>query len=264
MLVTPEAGHGPAGKPSLDPATRLEQEFDAIMQTGIVAADESATPVMIVVAGDVVEDHVLALLEQAFGKLAFKTASVARSANRVPADVVVTIGKPIAQAQLGYIVPAPGPGARLSDAFRMLLYILSHDYGGRLGDKAISDRGLVYYIDSRYRSDGTNAWITLSTGVDPAKMESLKALLAAELERLHSDPPTEAEILEARRHMIGRLQSAAQSNAELCAQLTRQWLWYGEIVTVEALQRRLDNVSRQDVLDIVPDFADGATIVVSE
>lgn len=263
-LATPEAANGAAGKPSLDPATRLEQEFDAIMQTGIVAADESATPMMIVVAGDVIEDHVLALLEQAFGKLAFKPASVARSAHRVPADAVVTIGKPIAQAQLGYIVPAPAPGARMSDAYRLLLYILSHDYGGRLGDKAISNRGLAYYIGSQYRSDGTNAWITLSAGVDPAKMESLKALLAAELERLRSDPPTEAEIHEARRHMIGRLQSAAQSNAELCAQLATQWLWYGEIVTVEALQRRLDNVSRQDVLDIIPDFTDGATIVVSE
>lgn len=263
-VVTLEDEAGIDRELSLDPETRLEQEFDAIMQAGSITENPPRTPAIIVIAGDVIEDHALALLEKTFGALAFKPTSVPRSEHRAPDDVVVKIGKPVAQAQLGYIVQASGPGERISDAYRMLLYILSHDYEGRLGKRAISDHGLAYYIGSQYRSDGTNAWITLSTGVDPPKIEPLRAVLAAEFERLSSDPPTESEILEAKRHMIGRLQSAAQSNAELATQLATQWLWYGEIITVEALRQRLDAISRQDVLDIVPAFSDGATIVVSE
>jgi predicted Zn-dependent peptidase len=180
------------------------------------------------------------------------------------ADTVVHVGASVAQAQLGYIVPAPPPKTQDADAWRLLLYILSHGYEGRLGKKAISDAGLAYYIDGRYRSDGTNAWVTLSTGVDPENVEPLRALLTEELQRLSSEPPTDAEFGEAREHMIGRLSSEAQSNAELTSRLATDWLWYGKPVTADALQRRLQAVTREDLLSISAAFASGAILLVTE
>jgi hypothetical protein len=44
--------------------------------------------------------------------------------------------------------------------------------------------------------------------------------------------------------------------------LARQWLWYDDVLTPKALDRKLGAIGRQDVLEIVPAFVDGATVVV--
>jgi len=263
-LATARVEPGAHAEPSADPETRLEQVFEAIMGDRAATEPSPADPALIVVAGEVVEADTLAMLNREFGNLRAAAGLVPRVARRDVDDRIVHIGRPVAQAQVGYIVPAPGPRNRLSDAYRLLLYIVSHGYEGRLGKQAISDTGLAYYIGSQFRSDGTDGWITLATGVDPHKIEPLTALLIRELERLNSEPPTAAELREAKNHFIGRLQSAAQSNEELVTMLAEQWLWYGELMTASALQDRLAAISRQDILDIVGPFANGATIVVAE
>jgi len=176
----------------------------------------------------------------------------------------VNVGNPIAQAQLGYIVPAARPTETAAAAQQMLLYIVSHGYEGRLGKAAISERGLAYYIDSQYRSGGNDGWLTLAIGVDVDKLEALQALLQTELKRLVTEPPTPAEVEEAKAYLVGRARSAAQSNEELASALARQWLWYGETQTVMQLQQRLSKIDRQVVLDAVPAFIRGTTIVVTQ
>jgi zinc protease len=171
---------------------------------------------------------------------------------------------PVAQAEVGYLLPAPGPADEASDAWRLSLYVLCHDYEGRLGKRAISDTGLAYFLDCRYRSDGKQAWITVAAGVDPSKLEPFRAVLAEELERLASEPPTEAEIAEAKRYLVGRRASAAQSNAELSTLLAREWLWHGRIESADALERRLGEVQRDAVTEAARHFTRGATILVAE
>ena len=165
---------------------------------------------------------------------------------------------------MGYILPAPAPTEELADAYRLALYVLCHDYAGRLGQRAISDTGLAYFLDCRYRSDGTRAWITLAAGVDPSKLDAFRTVLAEEVARLAAEPPTEDEVAEAKRYLVGRRESAAQSNAELSAMLAREWLWYGGMVPADALERRLSSVHREDVIEAARRFGRGATIVVGE
>ncbi|MDH5584401.1 MAG: insulinase family protein [Gammaproteobacteria bacterium] len=249
--------------PSTDPETRLEQVFGEIMGGGTAVMTKSTSPVLIVVSGDVAFGDTMALLEKGFGKLKAPELLAAPTANFAAEDIRVNLGLRIAQAQLGYIVPAAAPNNKEADAQRLLLYILSHGYDGRLGKIAISDRGLAYYIDSRYRSDGNSAYITLGIGVDVDKLEDLKALLESELQRLRDEPPTEAEFEEAKTYLLGRARSAAQSNAELATTLAEQWLWYKETVTPEALAAKLATITYEDLLDAVPAFTGGTTIVVT-
>src|SRR5690606_33493325 len=112
------------------------------------------------------------------------------------------------------------------------------------------------------RSDGANGWITLAVGVDPEKLAPLEALLREELARLRSDPPSAVEIEEAKAHLVGRALSAAQSNDELARALATDWLWHGRIVTPEALEARLAEIERRDVLDVIEAFTSGAVIKV--
>lgn len=249
---------------SSDPATRMEQTFTGLMQADRFSPDARAVPALITVVGDVDVKTVLEQLETSFGPLSYAKATATRAPVFSSETMTLATGMPVAQAQLGYIAAAPGPRDSRSDAWRLLLYILSHDYEGRLGKKAISDAGLAYYIGSEYRSDGTNAWISLSTGVDAKKIAPLSNLLHAELEGLASDPPTDNEISEAKNHRLGRLKSAAQSNSELASEIATLWLWYGELLTVDSLRERLAMISRQDILAEVASFSSGKTIVIAE
>src|SRR5690606_24555767 len=243
---------GAAGKADApaDPETAIEQVFASRMYADAPSRESnSLSPALIVVSGDVEPEGMLQLLDEAFGGLA---APQHHRASGGPEEndgglVEVHLERPVAQAQLGYIVAVPGPGNEASWAHRILLYILSHDYEGRLGKEAISNRGLAYYIDSRYRSDGAGAWITLAVGVDPGKLPDLNDLLQAELARLEKESPSQAEIEEAKRHFIGRALSGSQSNAELSSTLAEQWLWYGELLSAEDLELRLQRIDRAAV-----------------
>jgi predicted Zn-dependent peptidase len=245
--------------PSGDPEARLEQAFAGIMAPRVPA---STDPLLVVVTGDVEPDRAFELLGKRFGGVEPRAQRARRAPEFRADDVRIALGRPIAQAQLGYVVPAPGPSESDALAWRLLLYVLSHGYEGRLGKEAISNRGLAYYIDSRYRSDGVNGWITLAVGVDPHKLEPLAALLREELARLRTDPPTVAEVEEAKAHLVGRAISAAQSNEELAQALAVDWLWHGRIVSPEALEALLAEVDRRDVLEAIDAFTAGTVIRV--
>ena len=169
---------------------------------------------------------------------------------------------PRAQARLGYVVPAPLAGFGDALSWRILLYVLTHGYEGRLGKEAISRQGLVYYIDSSYRSDGRSAWIALTIGVDPPKLDAMRSLLIGSLAELERHPPTDAEIEEARNHLIGRWRSAAQSNQEISAKLATLWVDQGRLPTEWEFVAAVRHTSREDVLRALPDFVRGAVVVV--
>jgi len=248
---------------SLDPETRLAEEFAAIMRPWSPAAGTPARPAVIAVAGDVDADAVMRELGNTFGDHAAATLPKIERAAPPRGVRNVALGVPVAQSQLGYVVAAPGPRDDDWLATRLLLYIFAHGYEGRFGKEAISRRGLAYYVDARYTSNGGPGWITLGVGVDPPKMADLVALLRAELDRLAKEPPSEREVAEARQHLLGRAVSAAQSNGELTEGLARHWLWNGEVPSVGKLEQALAAVSRDDVLAAIPAFTNGLTLTVT-
>jgi hypothetical protein len=246
-----------------DPAGFLERYFQDILGLKAAAPKAPGAPALIIVAGDIGPGRVLPLLERNFGDL----EPAILDAEKLPAGqtgmvLEATLARRFAQEQLGYVVPAPGPGEAGAAAWQMALYILAHGYEGRLGKSAISHRGLVYYIDTAYHSDGRNGWITLSTGVDPEKMPAMYQLLRQELRGLGTHPPTAREVDEARQHLLGRYLSGAQSNAELADSLALQWLWYGKPVSYEDLRQALAGVGRQDVIALLPALTAGSIVSI--
>jgi predicted Zn-dependent peptidase len=249
---------------SSDPETRLEQEFAQLMATVDNPPENAATPVLIVVSGDVASADAFALLEREFGALPAGATGIRTASPIGSGERRANLGVSVAQAQLGYIVAAPGPREEDYSAVRILQYILAHGYEGRLGVEAISKQGLAYYIDSRYRSDGFNGWVTLGIGVDPHKVAALKTLLLDQLQQLEGTPPTVVEFEEAKSYLLGRAASSSQSNQELAEALARQWLWHGDAQIKSTLEERLAAVSYRDVLDAVPAFVDGLTLEIVE
>jgi predicted Zn-dependent peptidase len=245
-----------------DPAARLERLF--LRQSGWDQAGGSATPrpILVSLVGDIDPGEALALLQSRLGSVTTGQRPVHRAPREHSDPLEVLLDHPVAQEGLGYLVAAPGPRDPSSMAWRALLYILSHGYEGRLGKEAISRQGLVYYIDSTYRSDGEHGWISLATGVDPSKYDAMRTLLQKQLQQLQSEPPGSEEVAQARQHMAGRYQTAAQSNQERSGELAREWLWHGTLRSPEEVKESIASVSLQHVLDAVPGFLRGNIVSV--
>ncbi len=254
---------GEAGFASNDPWTRLTQAVDEIMAYDDAWPDTTVSPTLITVVGDLDVSATLAQLEEAFGDI--KPTASLKEPPLVLQQKELEVGTvlPRSQGQIAYVVPAPAPSSEDYDAWRIALYVYTHAAEGRLGKKTISSSGLLYWIDSEYASDGQRGWIIASAGVDQVKQDKVKKIFLSELVRLQSEPPTEAEIEDARNYFLGRQQSAAQSNTEIGHRLIRDWLTRSEIVTTASLRKRLEAVTRADVIRILPAFTAGSIVTVN-
>jgi predicted Zn-dependent peptidase len=144
----------------------------------------------------------------------------------------------------------------------MLLYVLTHDYSGRLGRSAISEKGIVYHIYSALRSDGRRYWATLSTGVDPDRADAMEAELRVQLARLVSEPPTASEVDAARNHLLGREITEAQSNPEIAAKLAREFIEMDGVRSHQQLSALLQSITPADLAGAAPSFVNGTIIRV--
>ena len=260
-LAAARQGRAPAETRSEDPATRLQQLI--VDQTG-PHANAAPIPVAAIVSGKVESEKAFAVLERQLGGTTpgkLPGSSPAASTQK-PRIVRERIPKPLSQGGLGYVVEAPPPGTREALIWRMLLYVLTHDYSGRLGRSAIGDKGIVYYIGSDLPTDGRRSWVTISTGVDPDKADAMEAELRTELERLVSEPPSPAEVDAARNHLLGRDLTAAQSNEELVAKLARNFVETGGLRSHEQLRAQLQTIAPADLAKAARTFGDGTIIRV--
>ncbi len=254
----------PASRPPVevdDPASRLELAFDELLgleplplAAGVAAA--------VVLVGDLRASEALPAVEEVLGDLRPARAApgpLALAARQ--ARLELTAAK--AQARLGYVVPAPSPADPDGPAWRLLLYVLSHGYEGRLGKEAISRQGLVYSIEARYRGDGRNGRVTLSMGVDPRKLRAMATLLRQQLAELGRRPPTGDELAEAKAHLLGRRVSSAQSNEEISAALAEEWIVWGRLLADEEYAAVVRRVTLADLQRILPAFISGAVVEVA-
>jgi len=248
--------------PSQDPATRLEQ---LIAQQAGSTPTADRRPIAIVISGNVEIETAFTILERQLGQVA--PVNLANGVPEAPPPsrpkiIRERIAKPLAQGGIGYVAEGPAPGTREALAWRMLLYVLTHDYSGRLGRSAITEKGIVYHIYSSFRTNGARSWATISTGVDPAKADAMEAELRAQLAKLASTPPSAAETDAARNHLLGRDLTAAQSNEELAAKLTREFVETGALRSHAQLRELLQTITPADLSALVPLMAKGTLIRV--
>lgn len=242
-----------------DPESRLNYEFNKIVRAGSHSGDPN--PSLIVIVGDVDENQATTLVEKSFGSMKNGKPFPKGSITIQEKEKTVRIpGK--AQSQFGYAVPAPPPSDPGSYAYRILLYVLTHGYGGRLGQALIHQRGLVYYISSSYNSNGSASWISMAMGINPDNLHKARAVFDEVMQDLQKNLPTDAEINEAKQHLIGRRISAYQSNEELSGFYAREWLEQGKLVSQQEFEKKVRAVTPDLVRNLIPQFLDGARVTI--
>ena len=242
-----------------DPDYRLNYELEKMIRSNSHASDP--LPALIVVVGDIDENEAFSLLEKSFGNMKAGKSSRKSPVTLQNKEKTVRIpGK--AQSQFGYAVPAPAPSEPSSYAYRILLYIMTHAYEGRLGHELINQRGLIYYIGNSYNSDGTASWISITMGVNPENLKACKAIFDELMQDLRKNPPRESEVAEAKHYLIGRRISAHESNNELSAFYAQEWIEQGRLIGLDEFEKKVQAVTLDQVRKIIPAFLNGATVVI--
>jgi zinc protease len=253
-----------AKEQSSDPLTRLEEYFAAIATLSPEDERVQSEPYVKAIAVSGMSDAASAkdaLLSSIPKRRGGVIVNFSATSPPFPdEDVVIRIDRPLTQEAVGFIAVMRDPLHAL--ATQVALYVLSHGYEGRLGKEAITRRGLLYYIDANFRPWFGAGVVTLAAGVDPEKVEAFRSLMKSEIKRLQTEPPTDAEIAEAKRHLLGRKISAAQSNEEIADALIRDFLAVGGPESAEAFAARLDKVTREDVMKAVDALQKGAVVTV--
>ncbi|HKH46645.1 MAG TPA: insulinase family protein [Thermoanaerobaculia bacterium] len=261
-LATAASEPAPPTSSIEDPEARLNATLRDLLGASAARVPPGApTPVVIAAVGDLDETEAIRLLERTFRDLPARRplpSPALRVAKRH--EIVHLPGK--AQAQIGYAVPAPPPSDPAADAWRILLYVMSHGYEGRLGKDLIARRGLLYSIDSRYQSDGRTAWISMTTGVNPENLDAARQRFTELMDALRTQTPTAAEIKEAKQHLLGRRLTAPMSNEEISAFYAQDWIDHGRLLSDEEEERRLRGVTPEDVLAVIDRFLGGASVIV--
>jgi predicted Zn-dependent peptidase len=245
-----------------DPEFRLNQALEEIVGAkGAKSGQDARAPKIVSIVGDIDTSVAFDALQKELGNL-----PAARKPDFPPLKItdleriIKLPGK--AQSQYGYAVLAPAPAEHSSYAFRILLYVLTHGYEGRLGKELISQKGLIYYIGGDYKSDGKNAWIAISFGVNPDKLEETSNAFHRIFKELQTNPPTTEEIAEAKEYLIGRRLTANQSNAELSAFYAKEWIEQGRLLSDSEYEKTVRSITVEEVNRAIPAFLNGAHAVV--
>jgi zinc protease len=137
------------------------------------------------------------------------------------------------------------PGDADATAQEAVAWILQHNYGGRLGTRAIAQMGLVYDMDSEsVRRGAPLVWFGM--GADPETLGRLEEALAAELDRARGDIGDE-EIAAFKSYAAGRL-AVRRADPEQAARLWLAALLRGE--DDRAVAREAHRAARLTVAEV--------------
>jgi zinc protease len=92
-----------------------------------------------------------------------------------------------------------------------------YSMGGRLGDSIRERQGMAYYVFSSLDANLVPGPLMIRAGVNPSNVVRAVESIDAELKALVADGPTDQELLESKRYLIGSLPRNLETNAAIAA-----------------------------------------------
>jgi predicted Zn-dependent peptidase len=154
-----------------------------------------------------------------------------------------------------YHVCLGGRGLTRHDERRFALRVLDNVLGGtsssRLFQEVREKRGLAYavYSFSSQYADAGQVGIYLGSRAD--KLGEALVVVGAELERLHEQPATDAELARSKENVKGRLVLSLESTATRMNRLGSSLLTGVPLLSVDELIDRIDAVTLDDLRELV-------------
>jgi predicted Zn-dependent peptidase len=156
------------------------------------------------------------------------------------------------------------PGLTRRDERRFALAVLDSIFGGatssRLFIEVREKRGLAYSVGS-YNDQYTDLGLVATyVGTREDNVEEACSVIAAEMERIRSEPVSEVELARAKEHVKGRLVLSSESTAIRMSRSARAVLFGTPLYTLDEMLELLDAVTVEDVAALSHELYDPARL----
>jgi predicted Zn-dependent peptidase len=159
-----------------------------------------------------------------------------------------------------YHVCLGAPGVARGDDRRFALRILDAIFGGtsssRLFQEIREKRGLAYAVSSFTGQYADTGQIGLYLGTRPDNLAEALRVVAAELERIRSEPVSEAELERAQEHAKGRLVLSLESTSARMNRLGSSVLTGVPLLSVDESIARIEAVDAEQVQTLAAELLD--------
>ena len=159
-----------------------------------------------------------------------------------------------------YHVCLGAPGVARGDDRRFTLRILDAIFGGtsssRLFQEIREKRGLAYAVSSFTGLYADTGQVGLYLGTRPDNLAEALRVVAAELERIRSEPVSEAELVRAREHAKGRLVLSLESTSARMNRLGSSILTDVPLLSVDESIARIEAVDAEQVQALAAELLD--------
>ncbi len=203
---------------------------------------------VVAVAGNCSHPEVVELVTAAFEGAEGQSPETraARNEPRVHRGVQVR-RKPTEQAH----VVLGTRGLSRSDPRRFALGVLNIAFGGGMSSRLFQEvrekRGLVYSIYSYATQYSETGSFSVYAGAAPKRIHEVLAIIRDELDRVIADGITDEELERSKGHLKGSLVLGLEDTAGRMTRLGKSEITSAEILTVDDIVRRVDEVTDEDV-----------------
>jgi zinc protease len=171
-----------------------------------------------------------------------------------------------AQADIAYGFTAITRADPAYYAYWLMNHIMGqYSMGGRLGDSIRERQGMAYYVFSTLDANLVPGPLMIRAGVNPVNVVRAVESIDAELNALVSAGPTEQELLESKRYLIGSLPRNLETNAAIAAFLQTVEFFDLGLDYDRRVPDLLQAVTRDEVHEVARRAVDptNATVVVA-
>jgi predicted Zn-dependent peptidase len=142
-------------------------------------------------------------------------------------------------------------GLSRSDPRRFALGVLNIAFGGGMSSRLFQEvrekRGLVYSIYSYATQYSETGSFSVYAGAAPKRIHDVLAIVRDELDRVIADGLSEEELARGKGHLKGSLVLGLEDTSGRMTRLGKSEITSGEILTVDDIVRRVDEVTDEDV-----------------
>ena len=110
--------------------------------------------------------------------------------------------------------------------------------------------GLVYSVESNLMSYTDTGVFSIYFGTDATEADRCIELSMKELDRLREHPLTTLQLSAAKKQIIGQIGVASDNFENTALGMGKTYLHYGEYEGAEALYRRIEAITSQQLWDI--------------
>jgi predicted Zn-dependent peptidase len=166
-----------------------------------------------------------------------------------------------------YHVCVGAPGIARGDQRRFALRVLEGVLGGtpssRLFQEVRERRGLAYSVFSFSHLYGSAGELGVYVGTRPENLAEALAVIAAELDRLRTEPISDAELARSRECAKSGLVLALESSGARMGRLGSALLWGLPILSADEIIERLDAVTADDCAALAAELLDGTDLAAA-